>query len=194
MPVVYSSLCFEDIRYMSNSRDDIARNAQIVQLLATHHRSLLSYVFSLVPNRADAEDIVHDTIVVILEKFGEFQQGTDFLAWARTIAYNRVGTFIQKKRATASGVFDDQLRASIATEWERIQTSENKRQTALQDCLEKLPDRSRRLLLARYEPGGNAAGAAELLGYSPQAAYKALARLRRKLAECIERKLLSTTT
>jgi RNA polymerase sigma-70 factor (ECF subfamily) len=179
---------------MSNSRDDIARNAQIVQLLATHHRSLLSYVFSLIPNRADAEDIVHDTIVVILEKFGEFHPGTDFLAWARAIAYNRVGSFIQKKRATAAGVFDDQLRASIASEWERIQEGESKRQMALQDCLDKLPDRSRRLLLARYEPGGNAVGAAELLGYSTQAAYKALARLRRKLADCIERKLLSTST
>ena len=74
-------------RTCSNLRDEIARNAQIVQLLATHHRSLLSYVFSLVPNRADAEDIVHDTIVVILEKFGEFQHGTDFLAWG---AGNRV--------------------------------------------------------------------------------------------------------
>jgi RNA polymerase sigma-70 factor (ECF subfamily) len=179
---------------MSNSRDDIARNAQIVQLLATHHRSLLSYVFSLVPNRSDAEDIVHDTIVVILEKFVEFQPGTDFLAWARAIAYNRVGSFLQKRRAVAAGVFDDQLRASIADEWAHTQATENKRQLALQDCLEKLPDRSRRLLLARYEPGGNAAGAAELLGYSKQAAYKALARLRRKLAECIERKLISTTT
>ena len=91
-------------------------------------------------------------------------------------------------------MFDDQLRASITAEWERIQSNENKRQLALQDCLEKLPDRSRRLLLARYEPGGNAAGAAELLGYSKPAAYKALARLRRKLADCIERKLFSATT
>ena len=176
---------------MTDSGDPIGRNAQIVQLLAAHNRSLLSYVFSLVPNRADAEDIVHDTIVVILEKFGDFEPGTDFLAWARSIAYHRVGNFIQKKRATAAGVFDDQLRASVAAEWERSEVGESKRHQALQDCLEQLPDRSRRLLLARYEPGGNAAGAAELLGYSTQAAYKALARLRNGLAECIERKLLS---
>jgi RNA polymerase sigma-70 factor, ECF subfamily len=176
---------------MTDLGDPIGRNAQIVQLLAAHSRSLLSYVFSLVPNRADAEDIVHDTIVVILEKFGDFEPGTDFLAWARSIAYHRVGSFIQKKRATAGGVFDDQLRASVAAEWERRQVGESQRYQALQDCLGQLPDRSRRLLLARYEPGGNAAGAAELLGYSRQAAYKALARLRNGLAECIERKLIS---
>ena len=162
---------------MTDSVDPIGRNAQIVQLLAAHNRSLLSYVFSLVPNRTDAEDFVHDTIVVVLEKFDEFQQGTDFLAWARSIAYNWVGNFIQKKRATAAGVFDDQLRASLAAEWERGQADESARYLAVQDCLDHLPDRSRRLLLARYEPGGNAATAAELLGYSRQAAYKALTRL-----------------
>jgi RNA polymerase sigma-70 factor (ECF subfamily) len=179
---------------MTDSRDSIGRNAQVVQLLAAHSRSLLSYVFSLVPNRADAEDIVHDTIVVALEKFGDFQQGTDFLAWVRSIAYNRVGNFIQKKRAIAAGVFDDQLRASIAAEWERNQSAESTRFLALQDCLDQLPDRSRRLLLARYEHGGNAASAAALLGYSRQAAYKALARLRNGLADCIERKLVSAST
>jgi RNA polymerase sigma-70 factor (ECF subfamily) len=75
-----------------------------------------------------------------------------------------------------------------------MQTRDSVQHAALQDCLEQLPERSRRLLLARYEPGGNAATAGELLGYSRQAAYKALARLRRKLADCIERKVPSATT
>lgn len=179
---------------MADLSDSIGRNAQIVQLLAAHNRSLLSFVFTLVPNRADAEDILHDTIVVILEKFEDFEPGTDFLAWARAIAYHRVGSFIQKKRAAATGVFDDQLRASIAAEWERSRHSDDRRREALRECLEQLPDRSRQLLLARYEPGGNATGAAQLLGYSKQAAYKALTRLRSGLAECIERKLLSART
>ena len=127
---------------MADSGDSIGRNAQIVQLLAAHNRSLLSFVFALVPNRADAEDILHDTIVVILEKFEDFEPGTDFLAWARTIAYHRVGSFIQKKRAAVSGSFDEQVRTLIAAEWERSRHSDDRRHEALRECLEQLPDRS----------------------------------------------------
>jgi len=62
------------------------RNADFVRLLKRYDRRLAAYVFSLVPDWNDAEDILQDTWVRLWEQFDEYRQGEDFGVWACTIA------------------------------------------------------------------------------------------------------------
>src|SRR2546430_12593207 len=64
---------------------------RLMVLMTRHQRQIFSYIYVLVPNRSDAEDLLQETSLVICEKFHEFREGTDFVAWACQIAYWRVG-------------------------------------------------------------------------------------------------------
>jgi threonine dehydratase len=57
-----------------------------VALLTGSQRRLHAYIFSLVWNPADADDILQETNIVLLKKAAEYDTNRDFLPWALTIA------------------------------------------------------------------------------------------------------------
>jgi RNA polymerase sigma-70 factor (ECF subfamily) len=63
------------------------------------------------------------------------------------------------------------------------------RRDALAACIEKLATRDRDLLARRYSPGATTQSTSEQVGRSAEAVYKALARIRRALFECVQRAL-----
>ncbi len=82
---------------MTDSANKEADNRKrLVALMTRHQRRIFSYIYTLVPRRPDADDILQETSLVICEKFDEFEEGTDFVAWACQIAYWRVRYARQK--------------------------------------------------------------------------------------------------
>src|SRR5678815_1019736 len=81
---------------------------RLMALMTRHQRQIFSYVYVLVPNRSDAEDLLQETSLVICEKFNEFREGTDFVAWACQIAYWRV-RYSRQKYARSKVVFDQEI-------------------------------------------------------------------------------------
>jgi RNA polymerase sigma-70 factor (ECF subfamily) len=63
---------------------------------------------------------------------------------------------------------------------------QEKRLNLLQRCLEKLPDASRRLVLAAYQPGSTIDSLATETGKKANALYQQLWRLRQTLEQCVE--------
>jgi RNA polymerase sigma-70 factor (ECF subfamily) len=62
---------------------------------------LRAYARSLTRNRHDADDLVQDTVVRIMNSAERFQPGTNFKAWAFTILRNRfLNEFVAKRRQT----------------------------------------------------------------------------------------------
>jgi len=157
---------------------------RLVALLATHQRRIFAYLHALVPDPHAAEDLLQETCLVISEKFHEFEPGTDFLAWAFQIAWWRVRA-ARQKYARSKILFDDDVLESVATTAREMTSELDCRREALAGCLERLPPRDRDLVLARYEPGGGVSEAARRSGRSVVAAYKALARIRKILHDCV---------
>ena len=73
-----------------------------MRLLAEHERQLAGYVHTLVPLWQDAEDVLQNTKLRLWEQFDSFQLGTDFAAWAITIAGYMVRTHRKTLSAPAS--------------------------------------------------------------------------------------------
>jgi len=171
--------------------DDTAsadRQKELVSLTTRHQRRIFSYIYALVPNRHAAEDLLQETNLVICEKFSEFRPGTDFVAWACQIAYWRIRNARQKfarSKVTFNQEVLDAVSATAATMVEEIDA----RHEALEFCLGRLHPRDREMMLTRYEPGCGVAEAARRSGRSMHAAYKALARIRKLLFDCVTARL-----
>src|SRR5436305_8840675 len=93
--------------------DETENRKRLLALMTRHQRQIFAYIYALVPNRYDAEDLLQETSVVICEKFHEFEEGTDFVAWGCQIAYWRI-RYSRQKYARSKIVFDQQLVDAIA--------------------------------------------------------------------------------
>jgi len=170
------------------SPDETESRKQLMMLMTRHQRQLFSYIYALVPDRADAEDLLQETSLVICEKFNEFEPGTDFVAWGCQIAYWRI-RYSRQKYVRSKVVFDQEVVNALATTASTMSDELDERHEALLRCLKKLHPRDRDMLIARYEPGGSVQEAAQRCGRKIQTAYKALARLRKLLLDCVTTRL-----
>ena len=164
---------------------------RLMTLMTRHQRQIFAYIYTLVPDRHDAEDLLQETSLVVCEKFDEFAAGTDFVAWACQIAWWRI-RYSRQKFARAKVVFDDEVLAAVAQTAGEMVREVDERHEALAGCLKKLAPRDRELVLTRYEPGSGVAEAARRSGRSMDAAYKALNRLRKLLHDCVTNQLAQT--
>lgn len=167
---------------------DAESQKRLMALMTRHQRQIFAYIYTLVPRRHDAEDLLQETSVVICEKFHEFTPGTDFVAWACQIAYWRV-RYSRQKFARSKVVFDQTVLDAVSETAGTLAVELDERHEALGRCLQKLPDRDRELVLTRYEPGCGVEEAARRSGRSIDAAYKALMRIRKLLFDCVSHHL-----
>jgi RNA polymerase sigma-70 factor, ECF subfamily len=166
---------------------------QLMALMTRHQRQVFSYIYTLVPRRHDAEDLLQETSVVICEKFHEFELGTDFVAWACQIAYWRI-RYSRQKFARSKVLFDQEIVDAVAQTASELAPELDQRHEALAQCLRKLHARDRELVLTRYEPGNGVPEAAQRSGRSLDAAYKALSRIRKLLFDCVTHQLTTEET
>jgi len=170
------------------ARSSLERQKELMLLMTQHQRRIFAYIHALVPSRADAEDLLQETSLVIVEKFHEFRRDTDFVAWAFQIAWWRVRA-ARQKFARAKVIFNDEVLEAVAATAASMHEEVSERHEALARCLQKLHPRDRDLLLTRYEPGASVEHAAQSSGRTLEAAYKALARLRKLLLDCVTQQL-----
>lgn len=156
--------------------------------MTKYERLVYGYILSLVPNWADADEILQETNIRLWEEFEKFQLGTNFAAWATRVAHFQVLTW--RKRVSRSRlVFDQRVIDALAAEPCWSDDEFEARQQALAECVSQLPAHSRELLRHCYVKGSKAKDVAVELKRSPAAVYKALERIRAALYACIQRKM-----
>src|SRR3982751_3578036 len=98
---------------MANSHQETESRKRLMALITQHQRRIFSYIYALVPDRYDAEDLLQETNLVICEKFNDFQEGTDFVAWACQIAYWRI-RYSRQKFARSKVIFQQEVLDAVA--------------------------------------------------------------------------------
>jgi RNA polymerase sigma-70 factor, ECF subfamily len=164
-----------------------AEGKLFLRLFLENERRVYGYILTLMPNRADADDVLQEASMVMWEKFDEKLPPHDFAAWGCRIAYYKVLDFFKKSRRSRvcfSQPMLDRLVETIAEHGSSLQLDE--RRDALADCIDKLNARDRELLTRRLAAGATTQSAAADLSRSVDAVYKALARIRRALFDCVE--------
>ena len=159
--------------------------AQIAQLVVKHRHGLLAYLYGVLPDAHVAEDLFQEVCVVAVQKAAEFQDGTNFVAWARTIARNKLREHLRRR----SGVtVDDAFFDGLESAFDAVRAPDV-RKDALRRCLGEIQERARQMLVWRYEEGLTAASIADRMGQSRASVNSLLQRVREILRDCVERRV-----
>ena len=168
--------------------EDLDRHELFVRLLARHERDLRRYVLTLLADASAADDVLQETCVALWRKFAEYRTDQLFLPWACRFAYFEVLKH-RKRQQTHRRFFSDATVEALADEGIPNEDRLVEERRALQDCVARLPAQDRDLIGLRYATGATVADLARDMGQPAKSLYRALERIRRLLAECIERKL-----
>lgn len=164
------------------------RAEEFVFLLARHERLLGAYVMTMVPHPADADDILQEAKVVMWRHFAKFESGTNFVAWARKIAFHQVLAHRKRKQRDRLDFSEDFLR-TVAEEVERHSDRLEQRERILHECVAKLPPDHREALHLRYHENLSLDDMAARLSRTVGALYRLLSRVRHVLHECVTKSL-----
>ena len=169
--------------------DQRQRQAEFVRLVTDAQRRLYAYILTLVPRPAEADDILQETNMVLWEKSDQFALGSDFNAWAATVAHFQTLAYLKRKNRQSWLQFDDALVQRLApVAADRIEKFDARRR-ALNHCLMKLPENDRGLIARRYTENASIQSVAQQVGRSAGAVKQALYRIRGALLTCIEKTL-----
>lgn len=162
---------------------------EFAEYLRAHQSRVYAYIHSLVRDLNDADDLLQQTTLVLWKKFAEFDRHGNFCAWACGIARLEVANFL-RSRSRRRLYFSDELNlllveASIEPPAEELADQ----RAALAQCVEKLRERDRELLLECYAEPSGVHVAANRRERSTHSVYNSLRRIRRSLYECVERTL-----
>ena len=159
---------------------------QFIELLTAAQTPVFAFIMSITHNRSKAQDILQETNLTLWRKAEKFEEGTNFNAWACRIAYFRVLN-MRRKDKKEQLVFDEDVLDYLAERQEQRADQSNIRLEALQICVDKLPENSRKLIKERYTPGASVREMATDRGKSEGAISQALLRIRGALHECVEK-------
>jgi RNA polymerase sigma-70 factor (ECF subfamily) len=158
-----------------------------LQLLNAVDRGLNVYIHSLVASNTDAQDLLQEVRITMWKHFGSFVPGGNPLAWARKIALHQILNYRRSQRKRSALSMDREFIEVVAQEIDRQSSSLNSRTEHLRDCLRKLPDSHRKLILWRYFEECGVEEIARKTERSVEAVYRLVSRIRVVLQECVER-------
>lgn len=162
------------------------RIAEFSHLVTESRSRVFCFIYSMLHNLADAEDVYQQTTIVMWDKFSDFETGTNFVNWALAIAHNKIKQF-QRQSGRQRVYFDDNVVQVMAETYSSmdIRKPASDRMECLLNCMSKLTDRQRRLLKLRYTDSISIRDLAQQERKSEAAMVMVLARLRKALQTCI---------
>ena len=163
-------------------------NEEFVIELTNCQSQLRAYIYTLTNGSDHMMDIVQETNLELWRKSSEWQSGTNFVAWAVTIArFKTLSHFRDKSRDRH--VFDPDIMEMLADSVEEIIGEVPQRQIALKSCISKLTSDQQGILKARYFQGQSVKAVSEQFDRSEDGIKSLMRRVRNNLRNCIDQEL-----
>ena len=170
------------------SSEEPPNQNEFLRLLAAHEAAIRTFLRSILPSLADADEAFQLTMITLWEKFDTYDASRDFKPWAFGIAKYKALSLIRDRQRERL-VFGDELVERLAEEASASEARHLSQREALESCLQKLPFDQRELVLTAYTKGTRKDELARQLGQTPMTLYKKLQRIRQSLLECTQRTL-----
>jgi RNA polymerase sigma-70 factor (ECF subfamily) len=168
-----------------SSKDSAADQQRFLSLFLRSEKEIFRYVAALVPNIADAEDIVQQTALALWEKFDAYDPALPFTPWACRFALNKARQWMERRQRWQT-LLQEGLAQEVAQRREELRPELECRLRHLESCLAKLPEEQRSLVEGYYFRRVAIEQLADRSGRTVAATYKALQRIRQSLQFCIE--------
>jgi RNA polymerase sigma-70 factor (ECF subfamily) len=165
-------------------------DTEFAVLLREVQQALFGFIFVMLQNRADSEDVYQQCAVVMWKKFATFTPGTSFINWALQIARYEIKDFV-KARRRRKVFFSNAVLDAIANSYQpEPQSVQDQRIEVLTKCVDKLSDRDRQMLYQCYTVDRNYRKIAQVEGKTIAAIYQAIGRIRKSLYICVQRNIV----
>ncbi len=171
--------------YKRQLDDANAAQQRFLSLFLRSEGEIFRYVASMVPNVADAEDIVQQTALALWEKFDSYDPARPFTPWACRFALNKALQWIERRQHWQA-LLANGLAEELAQRRQELQPEFERRLKHLEGCLGKLPEAQRSLVEGYYYERAGIEVLADRSGRSEAATYKMLQRIRHTLQLCVE--------
>ena len=159
---------------------------EFVSELTASQGRIRAFVVSLMPGSPDVGDVLQETNIVLWKSRGRYKPGTNFLAWAFTIARLEVLHYRTRAKRQRIVLLSDEVLEMMAEEMPDDVDHEAYLR-ALESCKAKLSDGQRELIDLRYRPGYSLEAHARETGKKAGALRVALLRIRQALRVCVEK-------
>ncbi len=175
--------CSLALSSMEGSRSEI----DLAALVATYSSLLFRVAHSVLRSQTEAEDVVQDAFVRVLEHRRSLPLVRDMRVWLIRIAWNLA---VDRRRRIRPAQFDEGFADSLVARGLPADEAldEAQRMRSVLRELERLPKAERNVLLLAATEELGTAEMAEVLGRSESAVrallFRARARLRERLEEC----------
>src|SRR5688572_19534975 len=115
--------------------DEETRQSTVARLLMQHRAALYGYLFACTRNHADAEDVLQEVCVAVVQSIAQLRDEAGFLPWAREIARRRV--LAHFRHGERERILDPELVLRLAEAADRVEEREpaSEHQAALRACL-----------------------------------------------------------
>ncbi|MBN1673684.1 MAG: sigma-70 family RNA polymerase sigma factor [Kiritimatiellae bacterium] len=174
---------------MADLNDILAARQAIERFIAENEGYVRAIASRLAPIPADADDLAQQVFLIAMKKLDTFDTGRDVKPWLAGIARNvchKAWDAAKReyglKRDALAGYLDQ-----LADEPSPLYT--DARKAALKECVDRLPDRQRRILELRYGMGLLSELIAGQIRSTATAVRMTLVRVRQQLKVCIEASL-----
>lgn len=184
---VWCSVCPEYSVVLSDFPQTMSHE-RFTQLYAEHEKALYGFVYSLMPDRNAADDVIQAAMTQIWEHLDDYDTVRPFFPWACRFAYRQV-LMHRRREGRTRRFFSEATLELLSQDGPPDCDWEESRLAALQSCLSKLSDRQRELVHHRYTGDLPLTELAPRLGRSVSALYKSLERTRKSIADCVSEKL-----
>ncbi len=164
---------------------------EFLKLFITNQASLYTFVVARGIRGSDADDLLQDIATILWEKLDEYRPGTNFRAWAFTVAKYEVLTFLGKKRRDARmlNLDEETLESMGQLELHGADGLADCRKDLLVECVSRLADKARKLVQFRYGDGLPFKEIARRLRITNTALRIRMSRIRRWLRTCVRERL-----
>tara|TARA_B110000881_G_scaffold217691_1_gene235634 strand:+ start:801 stop:1376 length:576 start_codon:yes stop_codon:yes gene_type:complete len=158
-------------------------------LVTEHQQRIYFFIRSMVFNPDDARDTLQDVNIVLYRKQDAYEHGTNFKAWAFTIARFECLSYLSRYKKNQWTTLDTGLLESLADAAEEKADDVEPCLKALRKCILALAPDVQHLISSRYQQGTPLDATATQMQTSVGALKQKLFRARKQLKQCILKRM-----
>jgi len=163
------------------------------QIIKRYQTKLFSYLYRLIGNREETEDLLQNVFVKVYNNLDRFDRRKKFSSWIYRIAHNEAVNFLKKKGKKKFISLED-----ITTTKDKLEISTSGKSPAdswikkelkkeVEVAMEKLPAKYKEVLILRYFLDKSYGEMSEILGKPVNTVGTLLNRAKKKLLQVLGR-------
>ena len=158
-----------------------------LSLILDHKDRVYAYILTLVPRQNIAEDIMQEAVLTMWDKFHTFKVGTNFYAWAKCIALNKIREHHRNSTKSSATFFDENVIDKLNNSDEEREPEKRLLIEKLDKCLKALSKIEFKLIQLRFTDKIAIKDIAQSWGKSSGFLYREMSKILYRLRECMMR-------